>query len=66
MGEGDLVCKKGKFYLCQSREFPQDKITEEPCYIKGDFGLSFKVVTPLGIRHSAERTTPAETIRTVR
>lgn len=53
-GEADLVYKKGKFYLFQTVEVPDEKITDVEEFIGIDFGLTDIISTSDNIKHSAE------------
>ena len=53
-GEADLVFKKGKFYIFQTVEVPEDDIKDVESFIGCDFGLTDIVVTSDGKKHSAE------------
>ena len=53
-GEADLVFKKGKFYLCQTVEVPEEDRREADSFIGGDFGIRNIVVTSDGMTHSGE------------
>lgn len=53
-GEADLVLKKGKFYLFQTVEVPDEEIKDIEAFIGVDFGLTDIAVTSDGIKHSAE------------
>jgi len=53
-GEADLVFKKGKFYLFQTVEVPDEEIKDVEEFIGCDFGMTDICVTSDGIKHSAE------------
>ena len=53
-GEADLVFKKGKFYLFQTVEVPEEDIKDVESFIGCDFGLTDIIVTSDGKKHSAE------------
>lgn len=53
-GEADLVFKKGKFYLFQTVEVPEEEIKDIEEFIGVDFGLQTLAYTSDGINHSAE------------
>jgi putative transposase len=53
-GEADLVFKKGKFYLFQTVEVPEEDVKDVESFIGCDFGINDIVVTSDGIKHSAE------------
>ena len=53
-GEADLVYKKGKFYLFQTVDVPEEDIEDVEEFVGCDFGLTDIVVTSDGINHSAE------------
>ena len=53
-GEADLVYKKGKFFLCQTIEVPQEETTGVNDFIGCDFGITDIVVTSDGVKHSAD------------
>ena len=53
-GEADLVYKKGKFYLFQTVEVPDEKITDVEEFIGIDFGLTDIISTSDNIKYSAE------------
>jgi IS605 OrfB family transposase len=52
-GEADLVYKKGKFYLFQSVEVPEENLEDVEDFIGVDFGLTDIIVTSDGTTHSA-------------
>jgi len=52
-GEADLVYKKGKFYLFQCVEVPEEDVTDVEEFIGVDFGLNDIATTSDGISHSA-------------
>lgn len=53
-GEADLIYKKGKFYIFQSVEVPEDEINDIKDFIGVDMGITDIVVTSDGIKHSAD------------
>lgn len=53
-GEADLVYKKGKFYLSQTIDVPEEDISDVEDFIGVDFGLTTLVSTSDGIEHSAD------------
>ena len=53
-GEADLVYKKGKFYLFQTVDVPEEYIDDVEEFIGVDFGLQTLAYTSDGINHSAE------------
>lgn len=53
-GEADLVFKKGKFYLFQTIDVPEEDISDVEDFIGVDFGLTDLVVTSDGVKHSAD------------
>lgn len=53
-GEADLVYKKGKFYLFQTVDIPEDEVENIEEFIGVDFGLTDLVVTSDGIKHTGE------------
>jgi len=53
-GEADLVYKKGKFYLFQTIDVPEEDIKDIEEFIGCDFGLITIIATSDGISHSAE------------
>jgi len=53
-GEADLVYKKGKFYLFQTIDVPDEDIEDVDEFIGVDFGITDIIVTSDGIKHSAE------------
>lgn len=54
-GEAVLVFKKGKFYLFQSVEVPEEDVIDVEEFIGVDFGLTDIAVTSDGIKHSADK-----------
>jgi IS605 OrfB family transposase len=52
-GEADLVYKKGKFYLFQCVEVPEENLEDVEEFIGVDFGLTDIIVTSDGTTHSA-------------
>lgn len=53
-GEADLVYKKGKFYLFQTVDIPDDDIEDVEEFIGVDFGLTDIVVTSDNVKHTAD------------
>ncbi len=53
-GEADLVYKKGKFYLFQTVDIPEQDVDDIENFIGIDFGLKDIVVTSDGVKHSAD------------
>lgn len=53
-GESDLVYKKGKFYLFQTVDVPEQDIDDIEEFIGVDFGLTTLVSTSDGVEHSAD------------
>jgi putative transposase len=53
-GEADLVYKKGKFYLLQTIDVPEDDVDDVEEFIGVDFGLTDIAVTSDGVKHSAD------------
>ena len=53
-GEADLVFKKGKFYLFQTVDVPEEDVKDIEEFIGCDFGLTTIIATSDGINHSAE------------
>lgn len=53
-GEADLVYKKGKFYLFQTVDIPEQDVDDVESFIGIDFGLTDLVVTSDGVKHSAD------------
>jgi putative transposase len=53
-GEADLVYKKGKFYLFQTVDVPEEDVKDIEEFIGCDFGLTTIIATSDGISHSAE------------
>jgi putative transposase len=53
-GEADLVYKKGKFYLFQTVDVPEEDIEDVEEFVGCDFGLTDIVVTSDGVKHSAD------------
>lgn len=53
-GEADLVFKKGKFYLFQTVDVPEQDVDDIESFIGVDFGINDIVVTSDGVKHSAE------------
>ena len=53
-GEADLVYKKGKFYLFQTVDVPEQDVDDIESFIGIDFGLTDLVVTSDGVKYSAD------------
>jgi len=53
-GEADLVYKKGKFYLFQTVDVPEEDVEDVEEFIGCDFGLTDIVVTSDGVKYSAD------------
>ena len=53
-GEANLVYKKGKFYLFQTIDVPEEDVEDVEEFIGCDFGLTTIIATSDGINHSAE------------
>ena len=53
-GEADLVLKKGKFYIFQTVEVPEEDIKDVEEFIGVDFGITDIAVASDGTKHSAE------------
>lgn len=53
-GEADLVYKKGKFYLFQTVDVPEQDVDDIESFIGVDFGLTDIIVTSDGVKHSAD------------
>lgn len=53
-GEADLVYKKGKFYLFQTVDVPEEDVKDVEEFIGVDFGLTDICVTSDGVKHSAD------------
>ena len=53
-GEADLVYKKGKFYLFQTVDVPEEDIKDIESFVGVDFGLTDIIVTSDGVKHSAD------------
>lgn len=53
-GEADLVYKKGKFYLFQTVDVPEQDVDDIEEFIGVDFGLTDICVTSDGVKHSAD------------
>lgn len=53
-GEADLIFKKGKFYIFQTVEIPDEEIKDIEEFIGVDFGLTDIAVTSDNKKHSAE------------
>ena len=53
-GEANLVYKKGKFYLFQTVDVPEQDVEDIEEFIGVDFGLNDIIVTSDGVKHSAD------------
>lgn len=53
-GEADLVYKKGKFYLFQTVDVPEEDVNDVEEFVGCDFGLTDIVVTSDGVKYSAD------------
>ena len=53
-GEADLIFKKGKFYIFQTVEVPEEDIKDVEEFIGVDFGITDIAVTSDGKKHSAK------------
>ncbi len=53
-GEADLVFKKGKFYLFQTVDVPEEDIEDVEEFIGCDFGLTDIIATSDGVKYSAD------------
>lgn len=53
-GEADLIFKKGKFYLFQTVDIPEDDFDDVEEFIGVDMGITDIAVTSDGEKHSAE------------
>lgn len=53
-GEADLVYKKGRFYLFQTVDIPDEDVDDVEDFIGVDFGLTDIIVTSDGKKHTAE------------
>lgn len=53
-GEADLVYKKGKFYLFQTVDVPEEDVEDIEAFVGVDFGLTDICVTSDGVKHSAD------------
>jgi len=53
-GEADLVNKKGKFYLFQTVDVPEEDIEDVEEFIGCDFGITSIVTTSDGVEYSAD------------
>lgn len=53
-GEADLVYKKGKFYLFQTVDIPEEDVEDVESFVGVDFGLTDICVTSDGVKHSAD------------
>lgn len=53
-GEADLVYKKGKFYLFQTVDVPEEDVEDVESFVGVDFGLTDICVTSNGVKHSAD------------
>ena len=54
-GEADLICRKGKYFLLQTVEFPEEKIKDFEEFIGVDFGRKDIAVTSEGKIYSSEK-----------
>lgn len=52
-GEAKLMHEKGKFFLCQAIDVPQEDAADVQQYIGCDFGITDIIVTSDGVQHSA-------------
>lgn len=53
-GEADLVYKKGKFYLFQTVDIPEQDVEDIEEFIGVDFGINEIIHTSDGVKHSAD------------
>lgn len=53
-GEADLVYKKGKFYLFQTVDVPEEEVKDIESFVGVDFGINSIVTTSDGVEHSAD------------
>lgn len=53
-GEAGLVYKKGKFYLFQTVDVPEEDVEDVEAFVGVDFGLTDICVTSEGVKHSAD------------
>lgn len=53
-GEADLVYKKGKFYLFQTVDVPEEDVSDVEEFIGVDFGINSLISTSDGVEHSAD------------
>lgn len=53
-GEADLIFKKGKYFLLQTVEIPDEEVKDMEEFLGVDFGLTDLAVTSDGKKHSAE------------
>lgn len=53
-GESDLVYKRGKFYLFQTVDVPEEDVEDVEEFVGCDFGLTDIIVTSDGVKHSAD------------
>lgn len=53
-GEADLVYKKGKFYLFQTVDVPEEDVEDVETFVGVDFGLTDICVTSDGVKHSSD------------
>lgn len=53
-GEADLVYKKGKFYLFQTVDVPEEDVEDVEAFVGVDFGLNDICVTSDGVKYSAD------------
>lgn len=53
-GEADLVYKRGKFYLFQTVDIPEEDVEDVEAFVGVDFGLTDICVTSDGVKYSAD------------
>ncbi len=53
-GEADLVYRKGKFYLFQTVDIPEQDVEDVEAFVGVDFGLTDICVTSDGVKHTAD------------
>lgn len=53
-GEADMVYKKGKFYLFQTVDIPEEDVEDVESFVGVDFGLNDICVTSDGVKHSSD------------
>lgn len=53
-GEADLICRKGKYFLLQTIDVPDEEVKDMDEFLGVDFGLTDLAVTSDGKKHSAE------------